>query len=56
MHNFIICTTFKQPLILGLKFAERYKIGIDWDMYGTLFLRCEGKNIATSMKMINPEQ
>ena len=41
-------------LILGLDFAQRYRTKIDWDMYGTLFLRCEGKRIATSMKMTNP--
>ena len=56
MHNFIICTKLKQPLILRLDFAQRYRIGIDWDIYGTLFLRCEGKKIATSMKIINPGQ
>ena len=37
-----MCTTLKQ-LFLGLDFAQRYRIGIDWDMYGKLFLRCEGK-------------
>ena len=29
----------KQPLIVELDFAQRYKIGIDWDAYGTLILR-----------------
>ena len=29
IHNFIICKIQKQPLITGLDFAQRYKIGID---------------------------
>ena len=56
VHNFIICTKLKQPLFLGLTFAQRYGIEIDWEMYGTLFLRCECKKITTSMKMTNPDQ
>ena len=27
----------------GTQFVQRYRIRIDWDMYGTLFLRHEGK-------------
>ena len=34
---------WKQHLILGLDFAQRYRLGIDWDMNGKLFLRNEGK-------------
>ena len=49
-HNFIVCTKLKQNLILGLNFAQRYKIGIYWDINGKLFLRTKGKNIATSLK------
>ena len=56
VHNFIICTKLKQPLIMGLNFAQRYQIGMDWDMYGTSFLRHEGKNIDISMKTTNPDQ
>ena len=40
-NNFIVCTKLKQ-LILGLDFAQRYNIGIYWDINGKLFLRCEG--------------
>ena len=56
VHNFIICTKLKQALFLGHNVAQRYRIGIDWDIYGPLFLRHEGKKIATSMKMTNPGQ
>ena len=56
VHNVIICTELKQPLILGLNFTQRYRIGIALAMYRTLFLRHEGKKIAISMKTINPEQ
>ena len=37
-HNFIICAKLKQPLIIGLDFAQRYKLGVDWDNSGTLYL------------------
>ena len=37
VHNFVVCTKLKQHLILGLDFAQRYRIGMDWDMYGKLF-------------------
>ena len=42
-HNFIICTKLKQPLIIELDFAQRYKLGVDWDTSGTLFLGLDGK-------------
>ena len=41
---------------MGLDFTQRYRIGIDWDRYGKLFLRYKGKKIATSTKTINLEQ
>ena len=50
IHNFIVCTKSKQNLILGLDFAQRYKIGIDWYINGKLFLRHEGKKRKTSLK------
>ena len=37
-------------------FAQIYRIEIDWDMYRTLFLRCEGNKIATFMKTTNSGQ
>ena len=43
-------------MIVGLEFALRYKIGMDCDAYGTLFLRYKGKRIATTMKKGNPCQ
>ena len=33
-HNFIVCAKLKPNLILGLTFAQRYKIGIDWNFNG----------------------
>ena len=51
-----MCTKLKQHLILELDFTQRYRIGIDWEMYGKFFLRCEGKKIATSMKTNNLEK
>ena len=55
-YNFVVCAKLKQHLILGLDFAQRYKIRIDWDINEKLFLRCEGKKIASSLKTINSGQ
>ena len=41
---------------MGIAFAQRYKTGIDWDVYGTLFLGYKGKMIATAMKNGSPCQ
>ena len=54
VYSFIVCTKLKQHLILRLDLAQRCRIGIDWEKYGILFLRCEGKKIATSMKTKSP--
>ena len=51
-----MCKKQKQLLIVGLDFAQRYKIGVHWDADGTLFLRYKGKSIATAMKTDNPCQ
>ena len=48
-HNFIVYIKLKQNLILGLDFAQTYKIDIDSDIDGKLFPRCKGKKIATSL-------
>ena len=55
-HNFIVGTKLKQQLILGLDFAQRYKMSIDWYINGKLFLRCKGKKIASSLKTNNSGQ
>ena len=53
-YNFIICTKLKH--ILGLEFAQRYKLGVDWDASGTLCLSLDGWEIATAMKKGNTEK
>ena len=42
-HNFIVCTKLKQHLILGLDFAERYKISIDWDINGKIVSKIQSQ-------------
>ena len=37
IYNFVVCRNLKQTLIVGLNFAQCYKIGIDWDVFGTLY-------------------
>ena len=44
----------EQPLIEILDFSQRYKIGVEWNAYGTLFLRYKGKKIVTVIKKGNP--
>ena len=53
MHNFIIYKKLKQPVIIGLDFAQHYKIRLDWNVYETLFFRHEGKKIATAVRKGN---
>ena len=55
-QNFIICKKLKHLLIVGLDFAQRYKIGLERDAYGALFLIFEGKKIATAMEKGSPHQ
>ena len=56
VQHYMIYKKLKQPLIVELDFTQRYKIGADWDAYGTLFLGYKGKMIATAMKKGNPCQ
>ena len=37
VYNFVVCTKLKQHIILGLDFAQRYGVGINWDMYRKSF-------------------
>ena len=30
-HKFIVCSALKMGVILGLDFAQSYRIGIDWN-------------------------
>ena len=48
-HNFVVFNKLKH-LILGLDVTQRCRIGIDWDMYGKLFLRGKAKKMVISMK------
>ena len=55
VHKFILCTKLKQSQLIGLDFAQRYKIGLDVNAYGTLFLLHEGKKKVTSKEKSNSE-
>ena len=54
-HNFVIWTNLKQPLIIGLDFAQRYKLGLDWDTSGRFYLWLDGWKIAIAVKKGNVE-
>ena len=49
-HNVIICTKLKEPLMIGLDFAQRYRLGVDRDTSGTLYIQLNGWKIATKIK------
>ena len=40
----------------GIKFAQRYKIEVDWDAYGTSVLKIQSKKDNHSNKKGNPYQ
>ena len=52
-HKFSICMKLKQPLIIGLNFSQRYKLGVDWDTSGTLYLQCEWWKITNVIRKGN---
>ena len=49
----MIYTKLKQLLIIGLDFAQRYKLSVGWDTSGTFYLQLDRQNIATTMKKGN---
>ena len=50
-HKFIVCTALKAQMILGLDFAQTYRIGIDWDKNMEPYLRSEGKFLTSAMSL-----
>ena len=50
-HKFIVCTALKAQMILGLDFAQTYRIGIDWDNNMEPYLRSEGKFLTSAMPL-----
>ena len=55
-HKFIVCSALKTEIILGLDFAQTYRIGIDWDESMAPYLRTAGKFLTKAMplKTLNP--
>ena len=56
-HEFIVCLALKETMILGLDFAQSYKIGIDWDTNMDPYLQWNGKYLTSAMplKSLHPE-
>ena len=50
-HKFIVCTALKAQMILGLDFAQMYRIGIDWDRNMEPYLRSEGRFLTSAMPL-----
>ena len=55
-HQFIVCSALKTEIILGLDFAQTYRIGIDWDESMAPYLRTAGQFLtkALPLKTLNP--
>ena len=56
-HKFIVCSALKANMILGLDFAQSYRIRIDWDDNMEPYLRSGGKYLTTAMPLqaLSPE-
>ena len=56
-HKFIVCSALKTDVILGLDFAQSYRIGIDWNDAMEPYLRSRGKYLTMAMPLqaLNPE-
>ena len=47
----IVCASLKTEMILGLDFAQTYRIGIDWDETMAPYLRTAGKFLVKAMPL-----
>ncbi len=47
-HTFIVCENLTSPIILGLDFASKHKIGSDWTDTGQMYLHQGQHKIAVS--------
>ena len=56
-HEFIVCSALKTGVILGLDFAQSYRIGIDWNDAMEPYLGSRGKYLTTAMPLqaLNPK-
>ena len=48
-YKFIACRNLKTPIILGLDFAEYHRIGFDWKVDSSVYLRFEHKELVSSI-------
>ena len=55
-YKFIVCKNLKTPIILGLDFAEYHKIGFDWNVDRSAYLRFENKELVSSIPKWNIER
>ena len=49
-HFFIVCQNLKQPLLFGIGFCptQCYKIGINWDHTGALYMWYKGRKLTSA--------
>ena len=48
-YKFIVCRNLKTPIILRLNFAEYHRIGFDWNVDSSTYLRFERKELVSSI-------
>ena len=44
-HKFIVCKYLLHPVVLGLDFAQDFRVGIDWNYQGHLYLHKDLKSL-----------
>ena len=49
-HNFLICRNITKPLIIGLDFLRRYRIGTTWNEEGKFSLQYKNKILVQSIE------
>ena len=47
-HTIIKFQNFQQSLLFGMDFTQNYRIGIDWDHNGVLYLRHQGRKFISA--------
>ena len=56
LHNFIICEKMKRPMILGLDFLRKQRIGTGWSPQGKFMLQTQSQLLVESIEIFFKEE
>ena len=56
LHNFIICEKMKRPMILGLDFLRKHRIGTRWSPQGKFMLQTQNQILIESIETFFKEE